>query len=211
MTGIPEYNYPLFREVEEQLQAFCLEGDRVINPARNFDGERGRPRAEYLALDIQHVISSDVIVLLPGWENSEGAKLEVSVARALGKHFASAKKTAPNCWEFNEIDVPSGHKDSPRAQSLLRALGYITGDRNASYGPPTQDFRRTADLWTAFGFRFVVHPGAEPEAISPHHIANAMILLKQSRLAWQPEKADSWDDTSGYSACGYECAVEELS
>jgi hypothetical protein len=34
-------------------------------------------------------------------------------------------------------------------------------------------------------------------------------LLKQSRLAHQPEKADSWDDTSGYSACGHECVVEE--
>jgi hypothetical protein len=209
MTGIEEHNYPLFAEVEADLEACKLKSDKIINPARNFGGDRTRDRAEYMKLDILHVLKADVIVLLPGWEKSEGAKLEVAVGQECDKRFERAMKDTSGAWLYHPIDAPSEYPDSPRAQSLQRAIGYVCGDRNASYGPPTQDFRRTADLWTAFGFRFVGHDGAEPQPIVAHQIANAMILLKQSRLAWQPEKADSWDDTSGYSACGYECAVEE--
>jgi hypothetical protein len=208
MTGQPGHNHDLFDEVEADLEASKLKGDKIINPARNFGGDRTRKRSEYMRLDIEHVLKADVIVLLPGWEASEGAKLEITVARQCDKTLARAVKIE-DYWSYPALRTPPETTDSPRAQSLQRAIGYVCGDRNAAYGPPTQDFKRTADLWTAFGFRFVAHDGAEPTPIVPHHIANAMILLKQSRLAWQPERADSWDDTSGYSACGHECAVEE--
>ena len=208
MTGQPGNNYDLFNEVEADLKDAALKGDKVINPARNFDGEKGRPRSEYMQLDIKHVLDSDVIILLPGWEKSEGAKREVAVAMSCNKRFEEARDGEFG-WTYHVIDAPSEHADSPRVQSLQRAIGYISGDRNASYGPPTQDFKRTADLWTAFGFRFVGHADAPPQDLEAHHIAIAMILLKASRLAWQPGRPDSWDDISGYAACGYECSVEE--
>jgi len=31
-----------------------------------------------------------------------------------------------------------------------------------------------------------------------------MALLKLSRIAWQPNKTDSWIDLAGYAACGWE-------
>lgn len=205
MTGKPEFNYPLFYEVEEDLKATLARKDKVINPAQNFNGESGHPRAEYLKLDIAHVLEADEIVLLPGWETSEGAKLEVAVARACGKLFRRAEQ-APQpdgrYWSYPEINAPSDHKDSPRASALDEARQLITGDRNNAYGPPTQDFTRTAEMASAFGFRIHELP------LEGHHVAIFMMLLKVSRLAWTPGKRDSWVDAAGYAGCGYECAVE---
>lgn len=76
----------------------------------------------------------------------------------------------------------------------------VLGDRNNTYGPPNQDFQRTADIWTALGFTY------NGEAVKAHHVAMAMASLKLSRLAWSPLHVDSWVDLAGYAACGYECA-----
>lgn len=207
MTGKPGHNYDLFNEVEADLREAVLPGDMVINPARNFGGDRTRKRSEYMQLDIEHVLKSDVVVLLPGWEGSEGAKLEVAVARQTGKEFRVAEKT-DGLWRYFDIAAPAEPAGSPRASALNEAKALITGDRNNSYGPPTQDFARTASMASSFGFRVVPHEGAEPVELSPHHVAIFLILLKMSRLAWTPGKRDSWVDTAGYAGCGYECAVE---
>lgn len=209
MSGIPEHNYPLFHEVEDELTTTLTSiDDRIINPARNFDGDRTRDRSEYMALDIRHVLDSDVIVLLPGWENSEGAKLEVAVGRQCGKRFMVARRLEDGWLYAPAIPSDFGPPDSPRASALDEARQLITGDRNNAYGPPTQDFRRTAEMASGFGFRFVGHPDAAPEDLEPHHVAIFMMLLKLSRLAWTPGKRDSWVDAAGYAGCGYECAVE---
>lgn len=92
---------------------------------------------------------------------------------------------------------------SPRAGILDEATTLITGDRNNVYGPPTQDFDRTAGMMNAFGFSVNGKP------LEGHHVAIFMILLKTSRLAWTPDKRDSWVDAAGYAGCGYECAVTE--
>lgn len=78
-----------------------------------------------------------------------------------------------------------------------------TQSRNATYGPPNQDFQRTADMLTPL-FRHMLIEGAEFQS---HHVAMIMGILKLSRLAWSPEHKDSWTDLAGYAACGYECVV----
>ena len=210
MTGQPGHNYDLFNEVEADLKDAALKGDKIINPARNFNGETGHPRSEYMQLDMKHVLDADRIILLPGWETSEGAKLEVAVARACGKTFSRAE-CVNAYWTYTPIEPPSDNNDSPRASALDEARQLITGDRNAQYGPPTQDFKRTAEMATSFGFRFVGHADAPAEDLESHHVAIFQMLLKLSRLAWTPQKRDSWVDIAGYSGCGYECSVEEAS
>lgn len=208
MRGKPGHNYDLFNEIEADLESSKLKGDKIINPARNFSGDKTLPVDRYMEADLRLVLDADEIILLPGWEQSEGAKLEVAVARATGKRFRLAEHI-DGYWYYPEIPAPSDNNDSPRASALDEARQLITGDRNNSYGPPTEDFRRTAEMATSFGFRFVGHADGAPEDLEPHHVAIFMMLLKLSRLAWTPGKRDSWVDAAGYAGCGYECAVEE--
>ena len=201
MRGKPGCNYDTFNEAAAALQrhdgaAF------VFNPAANFGGDTTRHVTEYMRTDVQQVSASDFIVLLPGWESSEGAKVEVTVARACGLEFLLATKE-DGAWIFRSIQTPAPTPASPRGDILDEAKALITGDRNNAYGPPTQDFSRTAGMASAFGFQ------VNGEPLKGHHVAIFMILLKMSRLAWTPRKRDSWVDTGGYAGCGYECAMEE--
>jgi hypothetical protein len=92
-----------------------------------------------------------------------------------------------------------------RVAPLREAERLITRDRNNTYGPPTQDFDRTARFWTTY-LDTKLKPGA---AIEMHDVALMIDLLKTSRLVWAPGQFDSWADKAGYVGCGWECAVEE--
>ena len=94
MSGIKDWNFPAFFEAEEQLKEL---GYEVINPAHN-DGETleealasaGTPErptnswAYYMRRDLPGVLSVDALCVLPDWQKSKGASLEVQVAQALG-------------------------------------------------------------------------------------------------------------------------------
>jgi hypothetical protein len=79
----------------------------------------------------------------------------------------------------------------PHAEDVLEeALRITSGDRNASYGPPDQDFQRTASLWSALkGIPFTAR-----------EVAMFMILLKLSRETHQ-KKRDNSVDIAGYARC----------
>jgi len=98
--------------------------------------------------------------------------------------------------------------DSQRKMLLEDATKAVTQERNNQYGPPTQDFQRTANLLHDLGFR-VVDEDEEVGVIGAHHVAMMMIALKLSRLVWGPDNRDSWLDIAGYAACGYEAFVSE--
>ena len=95
-----------------------------------------------------------------------------------------------------------------RGDMLDEAKSLIDGDRNNQYGPPTQDFQRTANVLSELGFRHV-DPSGNPSPLSSHHTALIMMALKLSRISWQPEKRDSWVDAAGYAGCGWECVTAE--
>lgn len=102
MRGIPEFNFPAFHAATAKLRA---EGHEVFNPAEkdnerhgkdiskgNVNGdeavatkEHGFNLREALGHDLQFICAeADAIALLPGWENSKGAKAEHATAVALG-------------------------------------------------------------------------------------------------------------------------------
>lgn len=94
MSGLPDFNYPAFFAAEAALEAL---GHTPLNPAKN-DGQTveeaiassgtnenpAHPWEYYLRRDIPKVVSADALVMLPGWQKSRGANLEVHIATSLG-------------------------------------------------------------------------------------------------------------------------------
>ncbi len=80
MTGLPEFNFPAFNAVAEQLSA---RGMHVENPAQHGHVD-GASWADYLRYDLSRLVTCSVIHLLPGWSQSRGATLELYVAFTLG-------------------------------------------------------------------------------------------------------------------------------
>jgi len=105
MSGIPEFNYPLFKEVTAKLRA---QGHEVFSPAEADDrrhgtdiskgNKNGDPKQaakehgfslrDALCEDLTYICKeADTIVLLPGWERSFGSGAEWATARALNLNF----------------------------------------------------------------------------------------------------------------------------
>ena len=85
MSGIPDFNYPLFNEVAAFYRA---EGYHVENPAENtIDASIAEPFLQWQALmrlSIAQLITCDVVVVLPDYIASRGAALEVHIAKSIG-------------------------------------------------------------------------------------------------------------------------------
>lgn len=104
MTGVPQFNIPLFNFAAERLRA---QGHEIINPAEldspamqalalaspdgdlaKLEKETSETWGDVLARDVK-VIADGVegIVVLPKWYLSRGARLEVFVGLLTGKRF----------------------------------------------------------------------------------------------------------------------------
>ncbi|WP_181799332.1 DUF4406 domain-containing protein [Kitasatospora acidiphila] len=177
MRGLPNFNYDLFNSVADSLRQ---SGMVVLNPAENFDGDQSREISEYIRADVQMLLKASMIFLLPGWQDSEGARLEYLVAKALGLeivHHADADPTEP--------------------AEMTAARIVRNGERQAVYGHPSDDFRRTAKEWSAvFG-----------REVQPLEVAIGMVQLKLSRLIGTPGHRDSIIDAIGYMIC-YERIIQ---
>lgn len=91
-----------------------------------------------------------------------------------------------------------------RAKVLREAEHLITGERNATYGEPTQNFQDIAKVWTVY-LGPKLREGVE---ISPADTAWMMIGLKMVRAIAGPSR-DNWVDAAGYAGCGAECDIAE--
>ena len=82
-----------------------------------------------------------------------------------------------------------------RKEILKQATDAVCTDREGQYGSPEDNFRRIADLWTAYwgGYPF-----------EPKDVAMMMSLLKIARIATGKHKDDNYIDLAGYAACGAE-------
>jgi hypothetical protein len=89
MRGYPRYNFDAFLSAAEQL---FEHGYEVLSPAQHdldvgFDPDGPLDRFDLEAAmrwDIGAVLAAQVVVLLPGWRESEGVAVELTVARAIG-------------------------------------------------------------------------------------------------------------------------------
>lgn len=81
MTGLPELNYPAFNAAAEVLRG---EGHRVENPAENERPNNNPTWADWMRLGLAQMLLCDAVLLLPGWQQSPGARIEARTAIDLG-------------------------------------------------------------------------------------------------------------------------------
>lgn len=80
MTGLPDLNFPAFHAAASLLRA---QGHEVRNPAEVGE-EPGKTWEDYMRKDLRLLCDCDAIYMLPGYKNSRGACLELTVAERLG-------------------------------------------------------------------------------------------------------------------------------
>ncbi len=80
MSGLPEFNYPAFHEAAAALRGA---GYAVLNPAETV-GLDGAPWLWWMRQALRQVTEAQGVAMLPGWEQSRGARIEVHVAAELG-------------------------------------------------------------------------------------------------------------------------------
>lgn len=137
MTGIPQFNYPAFREATKHLRSQGLD---IISPVEQDSAkyqelaiksknghhkdveETGDTWGDILAKDVKIVADEvDGVVVLPGWSESRGARLEVFVALNCQKpvFFYDRQGIVP----FPELTIMDLIKERTLDQGDVQAYG----------------------------------------------------------------------------------------
>ena len=80
MMGAPELNFPLFNAEAARLRSL---GYDVVNPVE-LCPDPAATWHDCLKADIKALLDCDSIVMLEGWEDSQGAHLELHIAHRVG-------------------------------------------------------------------------------------------------------------------------------
>ena len=208
MRRRPFFNFPAFFECEQYLLGLNPT-PVVFNPARH-DADGGFPwkdcpegSDEELArhgFDIQKAMAADLawittkadtIVMLPGWSESTGAKLEKQVAETVGCEVLYYNTDVVDAARLSSI--PWGEEVQQPPLSVSEEAARTVGERRLSYGSPRQDFERAADLF--------YYASGEKHLLSAPEIAVLQMCVKLSRRVTSPEKRDHMVDIAGYADC----------
>jgi hypothetical protein len=145
MTNIPRFNFPLFDSVAQELrdQGFDItspaeeDGPRVRDAV--WDSETGNPAdlpktfnyGETLSRDIRIVLDKvDGVCVLPYWQSSTGACMEVYAARRVGKPVVA--------WDV-ETRTAIPVDNVVLAQQLAKSLFHAAAEEVAAQQPPPLD------------------------------------------------------------------------
>lgn len=190
MRGLPDRNFPAFRSATLLLRSL---GHEVFDPSELEDiNEPLQPLSHYLRKDFRAICDCEEIVLLPGWEKSEGVRCELQIAEYLGMEvnvfdeMVGAMPFGP--WPNVKSALEYANRRS-QPNILDEAKGLVCRDRNSDYGHPKDDFERTAQIWSAIIGR----------TITARQVALCMIGVKMSRECHRP-KRDNRVDMAGYAA-----------
>jgi hypothetical protein len=146
------------------------------------------------------LVGCDAVAMLSGWEDSRGAKLEYLLAQELGMPVIDAETLQP----LENAPVPLVHlhrlcvrREEPgeAPEPILDEADRITAsDRQEDYGHPSQDFARTARMWTGI-LADKLRNGTEIAAMD---VPLCMIAVKLARQAHR-HKRDNLVDIAGYA------------
>ncbi|GMV07371.1 MAG: hypothetical protein AMXMBFR53_36460 [Gemmatimonadota bacterium] len=179
MTGYVAWNFPAFKEAAVRLRDAGVE---VVSPAEMDEADSvppgGREWAEYLRRDLVRLMECRSVAVLPGWQASKGASLEVHVARALG------------------MPIYDAHTLQPYTETVLEeARRVVDGDRGRDYGHPSVNHGCTAAMMQTYLQRRYGGAGA----FDALDVCSFNIIQKLSRLANTPHHRDSLVDIAGYA------------
>jgi Domain of unknown function (DUF4406) len=203
MSGLPEFNFPAFNAEAAALRA---QGFAVLNPAEHGIVE-GADWADYLRHDIAGLASCERIHLLPGWSKSKGARLEHSIAVALGMvitlhpdaepadHFPDAGKMMAAPVAAVPANPAAWVKDSGKGynvvgynSALINALPHGTV-LQASPTPPVQPMVSAEQI--ARSFRW--------DSDAQHHVPTLLIEFEPVP-ANAGSNAKGWKDRDAMAA-----------
>lgn len=80
MTGYEDFNKPAFFRGAAELRC---RGHEVLNPAEH-EEKPGMDWIDYMRKDLRLLSQCEAVAVLPGWNKSRGARLEVYIAVSLG-------------------------------------------------------------------------------------------------------------------------------
>lgn len=198
-TGRSDYNYPAFHAVAEDMRE-C--GYKFIqNPAESDGGSTDKDWGWYIRNDISTLTRCDAVVVLYGWKESKGARLEVHIAKELGLpvYYWTPTDGLEGSGFLKEADTTIKENMGQEAERI------VNGPRQSTYGHPLDDYTKTCEFWTSF----LKGSGKlkEDAVITPEEGTLMMVLLKISRELNKPTR-DNMVDAHGYLLC-YEKIVEE--
>lgn len=178
MTGLPEYNYPAFFSMEEHLKknwnykhdtSFVIHNPARIDEIHNLK-DRTHSREWYLTKALEMLLKCNIIVMLDGWEESAGARLEYDIAREL------------------KMTILDQRLEPYKTDILKEAARLVNGPRQASYGHPKDNFTDIGRIWGAL---------LRIDDIPPEKVALMMAGLKLARESFS-QKDDNKIDCVGY-------------
>lgn len=92
---------PMFKEKFSKAQsALTLKGYRVVNPANLYMVlDKQSTWEDYLTIDAELLSMCDMLVQLPGWENSLGCQREYGIAFARCMNVVNLEELIDGCTE----------------------------------------------------------------------------------------------------------------
>jgi hypothetical protein len=178
MQGLPEFNYPAFFAVEEHIRTNWpyveTTSINILNPARIdelFDlKERTNTREWYLTKALDMLLCCNSIVMLDGWQNSAGARLEFEIAKEL------------------KMQIYDENLQPYKVNILEEADRLVNGPRQQSYGHPKDNFTDIGRMWGTL---------LDLPDIPPEKVGLMMVCLKACREKYQ-HKLDNLTDGAGF-------------
>lgn len=155
MTSIPDFNFPAFRTAEHELEQMGV--GEVWHTAEKAPPapEDARPWEDYLRDALRLMLGCDAVVVLPGWRESKGARLEVHVALELGMPVVEY----PDLRPVESIDADEVHVVKFGGETVARLdASHVTDaeyaasteaeylDRRYGGNDPRRMFEDTIDL-----------------------------------------------------------------
>jgi hypothetical protein len=216
MSGKLEFNYPAFYKMAEAFKK--IKGIHVKNPATIANGVTNLPYDYYIREALYMVVLSNAMIMLDGWKDSRGAKMEYHVARTMGipvfdesfnlipenlyvnvlSDNISAAETKiqekDNSFDDLYVAVPANKVTPTKAEPKEKidifeeARKLIHLDRQKQYGSPKKNF---TDIGRGWGMMLDI-PDIKPETV-----ALMMALLKITREKHK-HKDDNLTDGAGY-------------